>query len=223
MKFGFFPMLSALLSTLNYRVDILMLGNYVADAAIGVYSVGVLLAERVWLIPDAMKGVMVSKIAKGKDANETAYVIRICNTVCLIVCIGIAVVGKPFLSFVFGPEYDGAYEITLVLLAGVFSLIYYKLIAAYNAAMGKQFVSFCLLGISVLCNVIANLYLIPAIGIYGAGFASVLSYTICALMFIVYFCHETKIPLKKMLFMDVADSKKIINVLRSKTNKQNKE
>lgn len=208
-RFGFFPMLSFLMTTLNYRVDVLMLNGRVADASIGVYSVGVLLAERIWMIPDAMKGVMISNITKGKDAHETSYVIRICNTVCLVIIVGIIVFGKPFLDIVFGEEYKGAYQVTLILLAGVFSMIYYKLIAAYNNVMGKQVVSFLLLGIGVACNIIANLILIPKWGIYGAGTASVISYAVCSMLFIFYFCHYTGIPFTEMLFVEKKDLAKI--------------
>ncbi len=220
VKFGFFPMLSLLMTTLNYRVDVLMLNGHVADAAIGVYSVGVLLAERIWMIPDAMKGVMVSKITKGKDANETAYVIRVCNTVCLFLIVGIVALGKPFLDFVFGPEYNGAYQITLILLAGVFSMIYYKLIAAYNIAMGKQFVSFVLLTIGVICNVIANLILIPRMGIYGAGLASVVSYAICSMLFILYFNKETGIKFSNMLFLKKGELDRFLKSLKRKDKTQ---
>ena len=76
-KFGFFPMLALLMTTLNYRVDVIMLEGKVSDASIGIYSIGVMLAERVWLIPDSMKEVMVSKITKGKGAEEVPFVIRI--------------------------------------------------------------------------------------------------------------------------------------------------
>lgn len=205
VKFGFFPMLSLLMTTLNYRLDILMLDNRVADASIGVYSVGVLLAERIWMIPDALNGVMVSKLSKGKDARETAYVIRICNAACLFVVFGIIVLGKPFIDIAFGREYSGAYQVTLLLLAGVFSMIYYKTIAAYNIAMGKQIISFWLLAVGVVCNVIANLILIPRMGIYGAGLASVISYAVCSVLFIVYFCRETKIPFSSMLIITRTD------------------
>lgn len=216
VKFGFFPMLSLLMTTLNYRVDILMLEGKVTDAAIGVYSVGVQLAERVWLIPDAMKGVMTSNISKGKGPAETAYVIRVCNTVCLGIALAIAVLGKPFLDLAFGPESKGSYTVTLILLFGVFTLIYYKLIAAYNIAMGKQNVSFCLLFIGVAANVIANHFLIPVYGIYGAGIASVISYTLSAVLFIVYFCRTTKISFRTMLFIDREDLRKLKTALKKR-------
>lgn len=209
VRFGFFPMLSLLMSTLNYRVDVLMLNGHVADAAIGVYSVGVLLAERVWMVPDAMKGVMVSHISKGKGAEEVAYVIRICNTICLVIIAGIIIVGKPFIDFLFGAEYSGAYQVTLILLAGIFSMIYYKLIASYNIVMGKQLVSFLLLGIGVITNIVANYILIPISGIYGAGIASIVSYAFSSLLFVIYFCRSTKISFRNMIIINKRDFNKI--------------
>lgn len=220
VKYGFFPMLALLMNTLNYRIDVLMLNGRVSDASIGVYSVGVLLAERVWLATDAMKGVMVSNITKGKDANETAYVIRICNTLCLFFLLGIVLVGKPFISFIFGSEYNGAYQVTLIILAGVFPMNYYKMIDAYNIAIGKQIISFFLMIIGVICNVIANWLLIPIKGIYGAGIASVISYTLCSAAFIVYFCHSTKLSFLKMLIMNKKDFRMIKNVFSKGKQKE---
>ena len=214
IKYGFFPMLSLLMATLNYRIDVIMMNGKVLDSAIGVYSIGVTVAERVWMIPDAMKGVMVSHLAKGKDANETAMVIRLCNTGCLILILGIIALGKPFITLVFGTEYSGAYQITLLLLFGVFSMIYYKTIANYNIAMGKQTISFVFLTISVVSNVIANYILIPIWGIYGAGIASVISYTVCGLLFIISFMKATKVPLKDLLLIKLSDISKAKKMLR---------
>ena len=216
VKFGFFPMLSLLMSTLNYRVGVLMMDGRVADAAIGVYSVGVLIVERIWLVPDAMKGVMVSNLTKGKDAREAAFVVRVCNTVCMLIALGIVVLGKPFIHFMFGAEYADAYNVILILLVGVFAMIYYRTIAAYNIAIGKQTISFVLLSVSVVTNIVANWLLIPVYGIYGAGLASVVSYVICSVLFVIYFCRSTGVPFWDMLFVRRADCSKVMKKLTGK-------
>lgn len=207
IKFGFFPMLALLMTTLNYRVDVIMLDGRVPDAAIGVYSIGVMLAERVWLIPDAMKEVMISKVAKGKGTEEVSFVIRVCNTVCLLVVLLLILLGQPFINIVFGEEYAGAYMVTLILLIGVFFMIYYKMIASYNIVIGKQVINFIFLGISVLGNIGANAIMIPLFGIYGAGWASVISYAICSLLFIIQFKITTGMPLRRMLIATPSDFK----------------
>lgn len=211
LKFGTFPMLALLMTTLNYRVDVIMLEGKVADSQIGIYSVGVMLAERIWLIPDAMKEVMISKITKGKDVSEVANVIQVCNTVCLIVALGIAALGYPFINIFFGKDYSGAYPVTLILLVGVFFMIYYKMIASYNIVIGKQFVNFVFLGISVVGNIVANYILIPILGIYGAGVASIISYGICSVLFFVHFVKNEQVSPKAMLLVTPSYLKSLKN------------
>jgi len=205
MRFGFLPMLALLMTTLNYRVDIIMLGGFVSNAEIGIYSVGVMLAERVWMIPDAMKDVMVSNLAKGKGVDEVSFVIRVCNTVCLVIVMIIILLGEPFINLVFGEEFRGAYQITVLILIGVFFMIYYKMIASYNIVIGKQFFNFLFLGISVICNIGVNWLLIPQYGNQGAALASLLSYGICALLFLGYFIRKTSTPLSQLLLITRGD------------------
>lgn len=215
-KFGFFPMLALLMSTLNYRVDIIMLNSLSTNVAVGVYSVGVSIAERVWLIPDALKDVMVSKLSKGKDSDEVTYVIRICNTACLFVVLGIVLLGKPFVNALFGTEYAGAYDVIVVMMLGVFAMIYYKMIASYNIVNGKQIVNFVLLGLSTLTNIVGNLVLIPKLGMMGAAWASVISYSVCAGSFVVYFCLKTGVKIQNMTFITRNDFIKLKSVLGKK-------
>ena len=216
IRFGFFPMLSLLMATLNYRIDVIMLDGRVADAAIGVYSVGVLIAERLWMIPDALKGVLASNLAKGKDVSEVAFVIRLCNSGCLLLMLAMIALGKPFVTLIFGPEFADAYQIILILLLGVFSMIYYKSISVYNIVMGKQMLTFILLTVGVLANIVSNLIMIPRWGIYGAGYASVISYSLCGVMFIIYFCHSTHIPFRQMLLVRKSDIRKAMHYLKRK-------
>lgn len=220
VKFGFFPMIALLMSTLNYRLDVLMLKGHVTDAEIGIYSVGVLLAERVWMIPDAMKGVLTSNIAKGKTEKEVSFAIRICNTACLVLIVGLIVLGRPFILLCFGAEYAGAYEVTMILLAGVFAMIYYKLIAAFNISFGRQKINFVFLTASVLLNVVMNFLMIPRMGIYGAGLASVISYFACALAFTVYFLSISKESVLDILIIKKNDIAKLKSFIH-RTKKRN--
>ncbi len=209
LKFGMFPMLSLLMTTLNYRVDIIMLNYFVTSTEVGIYSVGVMLAERVWLIPDALKEVMISNLAKGKGKEEVCFVIRICNIVCLFVVFGIILLGKPFINIFFGLEYSSAYLVTVVILIGVIFMVYYKMIGAFNIVYGKQKENFVYLVISVVCNIIANLIFIPIFGNIGAALASVISYGISAYLFIRRFTIDNQIELKELLLIKKSDINRV--------------
>lgn len=216
LKFGIFPMLVLLMTTLNYRIDVIMLKQYVTSAEVGIYSVGVMLAERVWIIPDALKEVMISNLTKGKGIDEVSFVIRICNTACLIVVLGIVILGQPFINLFFGREYSSAYMVTVVILIGVVFMVYYKMIAAYNIVQGKQKENFVYLVISVLGNVIANIVLIPICGNLGAAIASIFSYFISAFLFIRRFAKDNNVKIAEMLVINKNDIGNLKEILINK-------
>jgi len=216
IKFGIFPMFALLMTTLNYRIDVIMLKHYVISSKVGVYSVGVMLAERVWLIPDAMKEVMISNLSKGKGVEEVCFVIRICNLACLFVVLGIVLLGQPFINIFFGEEYTGAYIVTVVILIGVIFMIYYKMIGAYNIVFGKQKQNFIYLVFSVAANIIANLLLIPKLGNIGAALASVISYGAAAFLFVRKFVKDNNIKIKDLIIINKNDVKKIKKILSKK-------
>lgn len=66
---------------------------------------------------------------------------------------------------------------------------------------------------SAAINVVANIYAIPVWGVYGAAWASVLSYTVCGTVLTVYFCKKYSFTLKELLLPtkeDFAKAKKLI-------------
>ncbi len=215
-RYGIYPMLALLMTTLNYRVDVIMLKHFVTSDKVGIYSVGVMLAERVWMIPDALKEVMISNLAKGKGKDEVCFVIRICNSACIIVVLGILVLGQPFINLFFGSEYSSAYSVTVVILIGVVFMVYYKLIGAFNIVEGKQKENFVYLIISVICNCLLNIVLIPVFGNIGAAIASIFSYAISAGLFIRRFVKDNPVKMNDMLLINRTDVNRLITKFGSK-------
>ena len=222
-RFGIMPMITIFLMTVNYKVDILMLERYepVTMAQIGIYSIGVALAEKVWLIPDAVKDILLSRLCKekGRGEEEVAKIIRINLVVTVATVLFTALVSKPFVNIVYGEEYMGADVITVIMLAGVIGMIFYKMVYSYNVSLGKRAVNLTFLGVAAAVNVIGNLIFIPSFGIYGAALTSVISYTLCGICFLVYFKCVSGVPLRRMLFIqkeDIALIKELLGKLKKK-------
>ena len=80
IKRGIFPMIALVLTGLNYKIDIIMLNGFdnVNMSDIGIYSVGVALADKTVYIPEAVREILLSKLTKGADKFEVAKVIRWC-------------------------------------------------------------------------------------------------------------------------------------------------
>lgn len=207
IKFGFVPMLTYLCMTINYKIDIQMLELFdnVSYAQIGIYSVGVSLASKIWLIPDAIKDILLSKLVKGKKESEVARVIRISTLVCIVSIIGLIAVGKPLITLLYGKEYEETYYIMVMMLIGVLGMIFYKMVYSYNVAQGKRAINLIFLGTAAVTNVIGNLILIPNLGIYGAAITSIVSYNVCGICFLVYFHKVSKISFKEILVVQKSD------------------
>ncbi len=218
-SFGFFPMLALLMTTLNYKVDVLMLRGFpeiITTAQIGIYSVGMSITDRISLIPDTLKGVMISKLAKGADEHEVAKVCRLCFWSSFGICIGLLVIGKPMIRILYGSEYIDAYKVLLICAAGTIFIGYFKLIAQYNIVNKKQIRNVIMLAISVIVNIILNLLLIPRYQLSGAAVASGVGYFLSGIIFVTWFARNNGLKLSEMILIQKSDLLRLNSLLQGK-------
>lgn len=216
MRFGFFPMLALLLTTLNYRLDVIMLKQYdfIALSSIGVYSIGIGLSEKALLIPDTVKNVLISKLAKGKDADEVAKVMRICFFASIVTAIAITVLSGLLVSVLYGTEYKGAEKVTYITIWGTIVMVFFKMVSQYNVIQHKQQYNVIFLGIAIFVNIIFNLILIPRFGIYGAAIATIIGHFISSIVFLIYFHKVSGMPFNKMIFIQKEDMQTLFQIIR---------
>lgn len=212
IKFGFIPMLTVFLMEINYKADILMLDYFkIPNADVGVYSLGVSLAQKVWMIPDALKDILLSKLADGKDESEVCKITRISILIAIIFLLGMFIFGKPFLNLLYGGEYANAYQVLLLISSGILGMVFYKMIYSYNVINGYKNVNFALLGIAAVVNILFNAILIPVSGMFGAALASTVSYSFCGIGFLLFFHKKTGAKIRDLILINKND----IYLLRS--------
>ena len=197
LRLGFFPMLALLMTSLNYQVDVLMLKAYpyISSAAIGIYSIGISVSNKIVLIPDTLKFIMVSKLAKGAPDEEVARVLRLCFSVGCLLCVLFLLIGNWGIALLYGTEYEGAYPVMAISAVGAVMIGYFKLIAQYNIIRGEQRITVLLLSISIFVNIVLNLILIPAWQLNGAALATCVSHFVCGIIFCFWFRKCSGIPL----------------------------
>ncbi len=217
-KYGFFPMLALLMTTLNYRIDVLMLRQFdgITDSMIGLYSLGISLSDKIVLIPDTLKGVLVSKLAKGAPDIEVAKVCRLGLWTSMALCLAVMALGKFVINIFYGDEYSGAYSVVLITAAGVLAVSYFKLIAQYNIVNKRQKLNVLMLCIAVVIDVVFNLLFIPMWGIEGAALATCLGNVVCGIVFIIYFCRHTGIHVSDMILIKKSDLSLLKSLVKKK-------
>lgn len=162
LKYGIIPMLTTLLISVNYKIDIIILKFLdVKLYNIGLYTTSVSLAEYAWLIPDIFKEVLINKNAEKDDIDSMTFSIRILTILMAIIYIIILIFGKSILSFVFGESYVGGYKVTLIIFLGIHSMVYVKIIGTLYTAQGEWKFYRKVLSYSVILNIALNFALIP--------------------------------------------------------------
>lgn len=213
ISFGVFPMLSLLLTTLNYRIDVVMLKSAVSYGMVSIYTIGVQIGEECWAIPDAIRDILMSKLTNGKTATEVCKVIRYSNSIMLLAQIAMVALGNLAIQILYGKGYSESYNILLMIMLSSYGMIYTKMISTYNVAEGKQKINLLYMIFTAGSNIIINFLLIPKMKIYGAGVASVISYNLGGLLQIRYFCRLTGSKFSDMLFIrkkDIAELKQVL-------------
>lgn len=207
LRFGFFPMLALILTVMNSKIDILMmdLNSSVTKAAIGLYSVGVGISDKILAIPDAIREILLSKLVSGKSEQEVARVTRLSVFFCVIMATCIALLGNFIISVLFGNEYFGAYKTLAISSYGTVFMVFLKMISQYNIVNKCQLANLLMLAISVATNIFLNFLLIPYFGIEGAAIASFVGHFVCAVCFVIYFVKKTSVRFKEVLIPQKED------------------
>lgn len=201
--------LMLLMMSLNYNIDVLLLKKFSSAYSVGIYSVGIQLANMVWLIPDAFKDVLFHKNSKKDSVEDILFSIKFNIYFNIIIIIGFIFLGKPFIIFIYGKEYVQSYIISIILFIGCISMVIYKMIHPIYISNGKQKIVLYILIFSVLLNIILNIIFIPKYDIIGAAVSSVFSYTLCSLIFIIIFSKDYNVSFWDFFIIRKSELKKL--------------
>lgn len=214
LTFSWLPMLTALLITFNYSVDIFFLKHMGIAVELGLYSTAVGIVNYFWLIPDSFKEVLVSRIARSHSTKSTVLAIKVSVTTVIIVIIAFIFLGQFAINLLYGAEFADSYNVTLLLSLGAISMVFYKMIGVVFLSEGKRWFYFLALLISVLANIISNIITIPLYGMYGAALSSIISYSICGISFLVYFIWDKKLNVLDVILLKSSEIKQFKNALK---------
>lgn len=217
LKKGFFFALALFILQLNYKVDIMFLESMVPSSDIGLYSVGVTLAELIWQVPSAISTVLFARSANSKSdkksTERTAKLLRV-SWIPLIAMASIFWIFSPIIVRVlYGEAFVGSANVIRLILPGILMMVLHKVLYADVAGKGKPLLVLNIYVLSLLLNIGLNLYLIPLMGINGAALASTTSYIFSAVLFSIKYHKFSGIAYRDLFILkkdDVAMLKRIV-------------
>ncbi|HCR43514.1 MAG TPA: hypothetical protein DIV41_02930 [Ruminococcaceae bacterium] len=198
-------------------------GGYVVQGAYnigdyGVFSKALTIIQKVWILPDAVSQVIMSRIAEmDKRENKLRITLissKIVSYITTIAAFALLLIAYAFVPTVF-PMYKGLLEPLKFLIIGCIFISYSKILGNSIAAFGKPELNIIPTLLGVVVNIIASLLLVPVMGINGVALATSLSLTVQSFSNIIIFCRFTHIHAKRLFLLDDSEKKTLKNFLVS--------
>lgn len=168
--------LSNILSFLNYRLSYYFLAALAGPQAVGVLSVGVALAEALWLVGrSAAQTQYVDLInAPDKTLRLPAFLraTRLTGLITLAGLLALLALPAPLLALVFGKDFAGARPIIAGLAPGILALSVGMLLSTWFVGLGHYAPSNRATGAGLLMTLVACVVLVPRFGAVGAALAT---------------------------------------------------
>ena len=215
---GMIYALSLLIINLNYKFDVIMISSLSTKYELGIYSKGSSITEFLWQIPMLLSTIVFARSATSKNSRE--FSLKVCQL--LRVSIVFIFLGSSFLFLfsesiiigMFGESYKQSSQVLNNLLPGVLLLTFYKVLNMDLAGRGKPWIAIFAMLPALIINVVLNYFLIPKYGAVGAAFASTISYSSAAIIFLIVYSLEVKISLKEILSYSKGDFEHFSKILK---------
>jgi O-antigen/teichoic acid export membrane protein len=188
---------------LNYRLDVFVVGFFAGATSVGRYTLAVSLGQLLWLMSNSVASVLLPKVAASSDAGatirHTTRVTRLSLWATVMGALALALLATQAIPMLYGEAFRPSIAALVWLLPGIVVFSIANVLAAYIAGIGKPHLNLWVSGISLVITIALDLILIPKLNIVGASIASTVSYSVSAVMLIVFFTRETGASLRQVL------------------------
>ena len=192
MRDAFPLVLSNLAVNIYHRIDQVMLHKMSGDMVLGPYVIAVQLTELFSTLPVALMSALfpVLSIYAKDDAKFRRYLsesYRFLLVVAFAACALVTPVAHPFIELVYGKQFSGTADLLIVLIWSEVPIFFG--VALGNALVSKGLQKYLPFSAAAgaITNIAINLAVIPKYGALGASWATVASYCLAGIFFLLVF------------------------------------
>ena len=178
--YGIRGQVGGMLSLINLRLDVAILGALVGPGTLGVYAVASKYAEMLRLPGLAVTYVLYPRLAM-RDRKDAAKAVAALLPRALVLTALAALplaAAVPLLPYVYGHAFASAMLPAYILLFGLIGEGAAGLVSAYLYAVGRPGANSLALGVSVVVTIVLDVTLIPRYHAVGAAAASAAAYLV---------------------------------------------
>jgi O-antigen/teichoic acid export membrane protein len=203
VRYGLLNQVAHITQMLSFRLSYYVLDHYHGEAAVGVYSNGISLAESIWLISKSISLVQYARISNTESRTEaarlTVRLIKFSVVASLIILIPLMALPSSFYIFIFGEGFSDTRMVIWTLAFGVMVYNFSILTGHYFSGTGRYYVNAMASSLGLVASVILYYTLIPKFSLAGAGWATSISYLITTIILMTLFNRENKYWYKELV------------------------
>lgn len=208
LAFGFRSYVQTLTQHMLLRIDIYMVAYYLGPVETAFYSLALRFTEMVLEVPHAIGIVLYPQLASRPVEEIYRLTAQTCRRTLLLTGVfaaGLALFGPWVIRLWYGADYAPAGDPLFWAAVGVLAMSVYVIVTRAFTSQNRQRVNIAAGVPALLLNVGLNALMIPSMGIVGAALATAISYTIAAIVLIIFFTREAEMPLRAVLIADRDD------------------
>jgi len=167
---------------LNFRIDQWFILGFGGNASLGLYSVAVNMAEKLWIIPDSIAAILYPGIAAMDNHKK---VIKSINKIIFLGSVAgllgwglIFLILDKLIILIYKSEYLQVSQVIKILFPGIIMFSIGKIVTCFLSGVGRPDLRVKPSVIGTVSNLILNIFFVRKYGIEGAAFSTTISYTI---------------------------------------------
>lgn len=168
------------LQLLNYRYAYFLLERWVGLAGLGIYSVGIQLAEGGWMVPKSIGMVLYARVSNAADArlerSLTLAAVKVSVLATAAFTGTLLLLPEVLYQWLFGPEVHGLHGLLWSLLPGLVAMAASQALSHYLSGAGEVRRNAIGSGIGAVVTLLAATWAIPRWGLHGAAWSASLAY-----------------------------------------------
>ncbi len=211
-----------IIQMLNYRLSFYLLNALLfseGKKAVGIFSIVLALADVIWMMSKSIGTVQLTRISNMADVSQshdlTKKFLRFSVMSSMLLLLPALLVPANFYALIFGNEFGEANGILLMMAGGVLVFSINIILANHFAGTGRYRVNMTASLIGLPVNILANVLLIPKLGLAGAGIAASLTYAVITFYTWLQFIKESTLNWKDLV-VKKEDIKKLIALAERK-------
>jgi len=200
---------TALVSLLNYRIDVYVVALMTSPLGLGLYTIAVTGAESLSTLTQVAGAVTLPHIGSLDNRASIQLTVRACRAnfaITIALCVVGVLVAPVAVRGLFGAAFGPAVPALRVLLVGALGMSTASVISSYfSIHLGRPYLTLLMAGISAVICLLISVALIPRIGIVGGAIGTASSYLATQTIALLYFSRLTGVPLAQIYWLQKDD------------------